>query len=161
MNKPCIFLLKIFKLFKKFYLCKVFLLKVINIFKIMRIAIPSDDSINICGHFGKTKGFRILTMENCGKLLCDEYRFNNITGHAQGHHKEENHGNHDHGNILEALINCQIVIAGGMGKRLHDDLKNAGLKVFITEKTSIDQAIDAFINNVLDHNESKCCNHNH
>jgi len=60
----------------------------------MKIAIPTEDKINISGHFGRTKGFLIFEI-NDNKIINSEYRDNDFTGHAQGMHHD--HGHHDHG----------------------------------------------------------------
>ena len=131
----------------------------------MKIAIPSEDRIHISSHFGRTKGFMIYEIEN-NEIVKSEYRDNTFTGHARGmhhehghNHHEDNHQQHTHGRILNALNDCNTVIAGGMGRRLLDDLNNNGKEVIVTDETQIEKAIQAFLENTLDHSESKCCEH--
>ena len=127
----------------------------------VRIAIPTNDGINISGHFGRTKGFRIISIEN-NNIIKDELKNNTFTGHAQGQHNQNNgHQSHSHDGILSALAGCDTVIANGMGRKLYNDLKNASLSVFITKEKQIAQAMDLFLNGELDNNEEACCYHNH
>ena len=126
----------------------------------MKIAIPSNDQQTISGHFGRTAGFVIIYIED-GKVINKEYKKNNFTEHAQGQHHQENHqhgGNHSHDGIFEALGDCKIVIAGGMGQRLYNDFAQKRIQIFVTKEKNIDKAIDLFIENNLDNNSDKCCN---
>ena len=131
----------------------------------MKIAIPSDNKEQISALFGRTRGFMIYEIEN-NEILSSEYRDNTFTGHVRGEHhdhshdnSENNHQQHTHSRILNALYDCEVVIAGGMGRRLLDDLSNANIKVFITRETNINNALSAYIKDSLDHNESSCCDH--
>ncbi len=131
----------------------------------MKIAIPSNNKQTICGHFGRTAGFMIYEIAD-NKIVNQEYRPNTFTGHAQGKHQEHNHQQghghghgHSHSGILSALHDCEIVIAGGMGRRLLDDLTQNNKKVFVTKEANIKIAVEAFINQKLDHNENSCCDH--
>lgn len=130
----------------------------------MKIALPSDDGRTICGHFGRTLGFIIF--EIAGTTITGQvYIPNTITGHAQGHHHDHEHGgghqHHSHGGILEALGEVSVVIAGGMGRRLYDDLAGAGKQVFVTSLSDARAAVDAYIAGKLDSNPGGCCHHNH
>ncbi len=126
-----------------------------------KIALPTNDGINISGHFGRTKGFRIIRIENSNTVK-DELKNNTFTGHAKGQHNQnDGHQSHSHDGILSALGGCDTVIANGMGRRLYTDLKNANLTVFITKEKQIARAVDLFLKGELDNNEEACCNHNH
>ncbi len=132
----------------------------------MKIAIPSDDKVNICKHFGRTKGFVIVELQN-NEVVNKEYKENTFTGHAQGHHHnhgdEHNHqhggGHHSHQGIFDAIGDCDAVVAGGMGRRLYDDFGKTDIKVYVTKENSIDTALQLFINEKLDNNSDNCCNH--
>ncbi len=133
----------------------------------MKIAIPSNDSVNITGHFGRTKGFVICEIDN-NKVIKKDYVENTFTGHAKGLHSEGEHGHHEHehghhghshAGIFNAIGDCQTVIAGGMGRRLYDEFEQKNIKVFVTRETNIDNALNLFLNNELDNNSEKCCNH--
>ena len=126
----------------------------------MKVAIPTDDKVNISGHFGRTLGFKIYEIEN-SKVINSEHRTNTFTGHAQGHHQEKHHGgdHQSHGGILQNLNDCDVVIAGGMGRRLFDDFSNNNMQVFITSEPVIDKAIELFLSGTLDSNSDTCCSH--
>ncbi len=125
----------------------------------MKIAIPSNDKINITGHFGRTKGFVICEVDN-QKVINKEYKENNFTGHAQGKHEESQHEhNHSHEGIFEAIGDCQMVVAGGMGRKLYDEFLQKNIKVFVTKEKNIDNALNLFFDGNLDNNSDKCCEH--
>ena len=125
----------------------------------MKIAIPTDDKTTICPHFGKTAGFIVYSIEDRA-ILETEYRQNTFTGHAQRHHDENHHGgdhHHSHAAILQALGDCQIVIANGMGRRLYNDFEEWKIQVFITRENNLENAIEAFLNNTLDSDIEQLC----
>lgn len=129
----------------------------------MKIAIPTNDNETIFGHFGRTQGFRIVEIEK-NKVIDSQYLTNDFTGHAQGHHHHDHQHNHahqahSHAGIFNAIGDCEIVIANGMGRRLYDDFQRTNTKVFITRETNIERAVNAFLNDELDNNESQCCSH--
>lgn len=130
----------------------------------MKIALPSDDGKTICGHFGRTLGFLIFDITG-NNITGQTYVPNTITGHAQGHHAEgeheHGHHQHSHGGILGALTEVSVIVAGGMGRRLYDDLSQAGKQVFVTSLPDAREAVEAFLAGKLDSNPGGCCNHHH
>ena len=123
----------------------------------MKIAIPSNDQTTIARHFGRTAGFMIFDIDK-DKVLSKEYKANTFTGHAKGQYHEKEH-NHSHHGIFNALADCKIVIAGGMGRRLYIDFEKKGMDVFVTSENDIEKALELFIKNDLDNNSDNCCNH--
>ncbi len=132
----------------------------------MKIAVPTNDTYTVSGHFGRTKGFKIFEIED-NKIIKSEHRTNDFTGHAHGgsteHNHEEGQGqgsqNHSHTGIMAALDGCEVVIAGGMGKRLYDDFEKNNIKVFVTKELHIGTAVELFLKDQLDNNSDGCCTH--
>jgi len=125
----------------------------------MKIAIASDDGKTISSHFGRTRGFVIFEIE--GKEIKKKgYRENTFTGHARGLEGAD-HSFDRHTPILEALKDCQVVISHGMGRRIYEDLKNAGLEVFVTEKTDVEVAMNLYSDGHLKDQPELGCSHNH
>jgi predicted Fe-Mo cluster-binding NifX family protein len=132
----------------------------------MKIAIPSDEGTVISQHFGRTLGFTVVEITH-GQIISQEYRLNNFTGHATGQHQEYkhngadqgDHAQHSHNRILNALNDCEVVIAGGMGRRLVDDLVTAGKKIYITSETEVTKAVELFIANELRSDKHACAPH--
>lgn len=131
----------------------------------MKIAIPTDDGFSIAPHFGRTRAFRIVEIDDNKRVLSEEIRSNTFTGHAKGDHEEHqhdhnaNHQQHSHTSILSALGDCQVVIANGMGRRLFNDLQAAEIQTVMTDEVNITNVLIAFMNNTLESKEELCCNH--
>ena len=123
----------------------------------MRIAIASDDGVNIAGHFGRTRGFLIYEVEE-GKVKDRNYRVNDFTGHARGMEGAD-HSLDRHAPIISALDGCQAVISRGMGRRIYDDLQRVGIEAFIVQETDADSALNLYINNNLLDNPEQGCEH--
>ena len=126
----------------------------------MKIAVPSHDRQTVFGHFGRTPGFLIFETE--GKNVVNQvYVENDFTGHALGQHHshEHEHQHHSHGGILEALADVSVVIAGGMGRRLYDDLTGAGKQVYVSRVINAREAVDLYLEGSLDSHPGGCCSH--
>jgi len=111
----------------------------------MKILMPSDDGKLISSHFGRTRGFLIFEIQD-NKILKKDYILNTITGHGRGIHESGSHNYSSHAGIIEALEDVQIVISHGMGRRLYEDLKNAGKEVYVTDTINPEEAIDLYLN---------------
>jgi len=115
----------------------------------MKIAIASDDGKIVSSHFGRTRGFVIFEVEG-NDIKSREYLPNTFTGHARGMHERGIHHQYDtHSAIIEALKDVKVVISHGMGRRLYDDLKNAGIDVYVTDETDVDEVIKLFLDGRL------------
>jgi len=130
----------------------------------MKIAIASDDQQLINSHFGRTRGFVIIELES-NREINREYRLNTFTHHAQGEHHDEHSnehhslGQHSHSSILTALSDCKAVISNGMGMRIYNDLKDAGIQPIITRETIVNNAVELFIKDDIDNNPETGCSH--
>ncbi len=127
----------------------------------MKIAIPTNDQITISKHFGRSKGFFIVEIEN-NEIINKVYKENTNNNHSKGlhlHHSHDKEHNHNHKHILDAIEGCKTVISGGMGKRLYKDFENNNIQVFMTQENDIETAVKLFITNELDINRKELCNH--
>ncbi len=124
----------------------------------MKIAVASDDGVTISAHFGRTRGFVIAEIEG-DKIVNKEYRENTFTGHARGLNVTGHDFNDRHGPILEALKDCKVVISHGMGRRIYEDLRAAGISAFIVQETDVDQALNLYLQNSLVDRPDKGCDH--
>ncbi|MCM8784975.1 MAG: NifB/NifX family molybdenum-iron cluster-binding protein [Candidatus Omnitrophica bacterium] len=113
----------------------------------MKIAIASDDGKTISSHFGRTKGFVIFEVEG-KEIKGQKYLLNTFTGHARGL-EDTGHEIDRHTPILNALKDCKAVISHGMGMRIYNDLKEAGIEVFVTEETDVKNAFDLYLSGGL------------
>ena len=123
----------------------------------MNMAIASDDGVNIASHFGRTRGFIIFTIQ--GERITEQfYRNNTFTGHARGL-SGQGHEIDKHGPILDALKDCKVVISNGMGRRIYNDLQDAGVEVFITDEVNAKVAAERYIKNQLVNKPELGCDH--
>jgi predicted Fe-Mo cluster-binding NifX family protein len=51
--------------------------------------------------------------------------------------------------MLSAIADCQVVLAGGMGQGMLQNLEQAGIRPILTEVKSIQEAIHAFLEGTL------------
>lgn len=104
----------------------------------MKIAIATDDYVNVTGHVGRCGGFLVYDVEN-GKILNTEKRENNFTnhgkGHSHGHHHNHEHGKSGHERLAEALSDCSHLICHGAGWRLVEDLKSKNIELVLTRES--------------------------
>jgi predicted Fe-Mo cluster-binding NifX family protein len=123
----------------------------------MNIAIASDDGMTVASHFGKTSGFIIFKVEN-EKITNQWYRENTFTGHARSF-EGFGHTVDRHGPILDALKDCKVVISRGMGRRIYNDLHQAGIEVFISDQVNAKNAAELYLRDELVDHPEKGCEH--
>jgi len=125
----------------------------------MKIAIASDDERTISSHFGQTRGFVVFDMEG-KEVKSREYRPNTFTGHARGL-EGAGHEIDRHGPILTALKDCKAVVSCGMGRRIYNDLRQAGIEVFVTDETEVERALELYLEGQLIDRPELGCDHKH
>jgi predicted Fe-Mo cluster-binding NifX family protein len=54
-----------------------------------------------------------------------------------------------HAQMLAAIADCQVVLAGGMGQGMLQNLEQAGIRPILTEVKNIEEAIHAFLERKL------------
>ncbi|UCF71241.1 MAG: iron-molybdenum cofactor biosynthesis protein [candidate division WOR-3 bacterium] len=124
---------------------------------IEKVAVASDDEVTIAPHFGRTRGFVVFDIED-KKPIRMAYLPNTFTGHVRGMNGT-GHGSGHHHSILEALRDCKAVISQGMGRRIYADLKKAGINVYVTSETQIENAIDLYVKGRLFDEPGRPCSH--
>lgn len=125
----------------------------------MKIAVASDDQLNLAPHFGRAKGFLLFDTKE-GKVISKAFLNNTFTGHSQGHHHHhEGAHHHSHKGVLLALNECQVIISHGMGQKMLIDFQNIGKEVFITTASSAEQAVQLYLQGKLEHKPGQCCKH--
>ncbi|MEW5702713.1 MAG: NifB/NifX family molybdenum-iron cluster-binding protein [Candidatus Zixiibacteriota bacterium] len=125
----------------------------------MKVAVASDDGQTVASHLGKVRGFVICRVEN-GYIIDREYRINSFTGHARAAAGMARAANR-HGPILEALADCAVVVSGGMGQRIRDDLAQSGIDVIVTDEGNVDEAVHRLIIGALADRTGPGCDHHY
>jgi predicted Fe-Mo cluster-binding NifX family protein len=123
----------------------------------MKIAVITEDGTNISQHFGRAPFYLVVTAED-GKIVNKEKR--NKAGHHTfaAHHADlapgEKHG-YDagsevrHTSMAEAIADCQVLIAGGMGWGAYESMKSRNIEAVVTDVASIDEAVKLYLEGKL------------
>ena len=115
----------------------------------MLVAIPTDDEVTIAAHTGRCKGFVIYEIVD-GKSSRTDYRVNGFTHHAQQHehgeshecsHGHHTHEAHSHTGLIDAIEDCDTILAVGMGQGLINDMHSHGKQVLFSNERTISQAL--------------------
>jgi predicted Fe-Mo cluster-binding NifX family protein len=129
--------------------------------KTTNIAVVTDDGVTISQHFGRAKFYEVLTVEN-GKVVKKERReklghHNFAHGehhHSDGEHRLDEHSHSKHVSMAEAIKDCQILLARGMGNGAYQSMLQLNIKPVVTDIKNIDEAVQAVINDsIKDHTE--------
>lgn len=114
----------------------------------LKVAVPTDDGETISRHLGQANFFKIITLEN-NRVVSSEMR--QKAKHQHGDYSQAS-GEHPGQQMIEGIVDCQVLISGGMGAPMYDRAAAAGLSVFLTGNTSIDTALQAYQNGTLENN---------
>lgn len=134
----------------------------------IKIAIASNDGKSVSGHFGPTKSYLVVTIQD-NEIINQEIRekFSHHKGshdegeHHHNHDHEHQNGNHEHGNrhdkkhhnrMIENILDCQYMLVKSMGNPVHDALTEAGIKPILTNIKNIEEAVKALLDGTIDNN---------
>jgi predicted Fe-Mo cluster-binding NifX family protein len=124
----------------------------------VKIAAISDDETTISQHFGRAPFYVVVTIED-SQILSKEIRAK--AGHhtfaAHEHPRMapgERHGYDTgsqtrHTTMAEAISDCQVLIAGGMGWGAYESMRSRNIETIITDVESIDEAVKLYIEGKL------------
>jgi len=130
----------------------------------MKIAVITNDKRTICQHFGHANYYAVLTIEN-GQIIQREMREKLSHKHfAKEEHEHTNepgqlHGfspasQARHGQMSDAITDCEALICGGMGAGAYENMKERNIRPIITEIETIDEAALIYAaGNLVDHVE--------
>ena len=125
----------------------------------MRIAVVSDDQINVCRHFGRARYYIVFTVVD-GEIKEREVRakaghhdFAKEGAHHEHHHDHhEEHGegfgahaDHKHARMVASILDCEVVLVGGMGAGARISLQEAGITPHGTHKENAEEAVKDFL----------------
>jgi len=132
----------------------------------MKIAAVSDDGVTISQHFGRAKYYIVLAVED-GQIIGREQREKMSHSHFAGeHHEAHGHESDPRGHgflpaeqdrhflMAEAIRDCQILLARGMGAGAYYSMEQAGIRPVITDIAGIEAAaLEAAQGIIVDHRE--------
>lgn len=116
----------------------------------MKVAFSSMDGEKISAHFGRSKYFIVVEIEE-GKIVNKEIRENPHAregghegkehGHHQHHHSHHHQHHQDHSWISNVLGDCHLVVTKSLGYGARQNLEALGKKVVITKSSEIEEAL--------------------
>jgi len=109
----------------------------------MKIAIPSNDGVNIFKRSGRAEKFVISEIsENSFKIIG-----NIVNTHSHDHDDNHSHNEHEHSHndLVKAIEGCEYLLVNMIGKHLKADMVNSGIKIFKSSFTLVEDAISDFI----------------
>jgi len=138
----------------------------------MKIAFVTNDQETISQHFGRSRFFKIVDIEDA-RILGAEV-FERTTGHyAKGmdrdqEHRHDHRKDHPHGTgphaakkhaaMIDEVRDCEIIISGGMGPGAIQAFQEAGKKVILTDRITISDAINDYLSGTLENlKEDRTC----
>ena len=115
----------------------------------MKIALPTNDGINISAHFGRCREFLIFEVQN-GQVKLIETRIN-AGCHEHGSGSSDGGAQqHSHSGFVERLRDCDTVLCGGIGAGAVEALKAGGIPVVLVDTAgSAEQIVTAFQSGTL------------
>jgi predicted Fe-Mo cluster-binding NifX family protein len=122
----------------------------------MKVAVVSDDGTTVSQHFGRAMFYVVSTVEG-GKVLSKEKR-PKAGHHTFGPHEEHPGGEHHgfdadaqakHRSMADTIVDCQVLLAGGMGRGAYESLKSYSIKPVVTDVEDIDQAVRLYVDGKL------------
>jgi len=109
----------------------------------MTIALPTNNKTEICKRTGQAKYFAFYSLKD-EKLELLDYKIN------PQQHEQHNHGDHEHHHshaaIMQLLESVDVLLIRNIGKYMKLDLKNLGIKYIKIKETTIEEAIQRYIN---------------
>jgi len=114
----------------------------------MRIAVVSDNGRAVSQHFGRAPYYVVLAVEG-DKIVSTETRPK--AGHhsfaaqqhsasAEGPHGYDAASQARHRTMAEAIADCQVLIAGGMGWGAFESLRARGIEPVLTDVRDVGEA---------------------
>ncbi len=122
----------------------------------MKIAVVTEDGKTISPRFGRAPYYLVFTVEG-GQIVGQELR--EKPGHAQfagGPHFEDPRGHgygpcadDRHARMAQAIADCEVLLAGGMGWGARESLERRGIRVVMTDVADIQKAVQAYLDGTL------------
>lgn len=132
----------------------------------MKIAVACMNEHTVSAHFGRADKYIIYEIENgevmgrntVRKFGHDDF-FGRQPGGGQGHgHGEDSgfghHAGCKHEQMIENIRDCDVVLAGGMGRGIYMGVQRWGIRPIVTDITEVEKAVRAVLDGtIVDHTE--------
>jgi len=127
----------------------------------MKIAVASDDGVNTSQHFGRAPYYVVATVED-GGVVARETRVKSghhtfAAAHMNGDYLVDARGNRGYGSVAasrhdvmaQSILDCQILICGGMGWGAYESMQSNNIKTIVTDIINLHDAIASYLSGTL------------
>ncbi len=112
----------------------------------MKIAIVTDDGRSVSPHFGRARGYLVITVKD-GAVVEREMR-PKFAPHRDGErHSGDDDGSHDgpeaherHDRMIAPIWDCAVLAARGMGRGAYERIAAAGIQPILTDIADAEEA---------------------
>ena len=129
----------------------------------MKIAFVTDDGKTISAHFGRAAYYLVVDVDGkkeVGREMRDKMGHTHF--HAEEHHEDQSGEGHGfgqqaqfkHASMLGAIVDCAVVVCGGMGLGAVQSIKSSGKDLRLTDVRDIDEALKLYLADNLPNLES-------
>ena len=132
----------------------------------MKIAVACMNERTISAHFGRAEKYMVYEIENgeiMGRNMIEKYGHRHFSGQqpvgGQGHGHGQGsgfgrHAGHKHEQMIENIRDCDVLLAGGMGRGVYLDAQRWGIRPIVTDITEVEKAVQAVLDGtIVDHTE--------
>jgi predicted Fe-Mo cluster-binding NifX family protein len=118
----------------------------------MKIAIPTRDGRRISSNIKNISGFKVFEIID-GKVI-DESFIPKMDVNSNGTNSKDNsipapEPDENELSSISGIMDCDIIISNGLGKKMFEELVRAQKEVYITEAVDARRAINHFIRQTL------------
>lgn len=120
----------------------------------MKVAVATQDGKTVAQHFGGAPLYAVFSIES-GEVISREVRPKAAHQHHTGHSQHEAHFGEEHtlasaehvthATMVQNIADCDVVLAGSMGRGAYEALKDYDVEPILTDITSIEEAVAAYI----------------
>ena len=121
----------------------------------MRVAVATEDAQTVSAHFGMARHYLVYDVEGKAvKMVGVRDKAGHLpmkdAHHAMGSAEEDGL----HSSMLSSADDCDVIIAGGMGRPMYAAILASGKKAYVTMIRSADEAVRALADgSLVDHPE--------
>jgi len=126
------------------------------VLKNKKIAFVTDDGEKITQHFGRAGKYLVIEVEEqkeVSRELRNKFGHTHFSKPGHDHSQAPDHGsaeNHQkHIQMMDAIIDCDVVVCGGMGRGAFVSITSLGKEVFMTNTLDINTALTGYQNGEL------------
>ncbi len=119
-----------------------------------KIALVTNNGETISRHFGRARFYLVATVED-GDVVARELRpkagHDDFAGRGHEDHEPGQPRGYGHGApakhraMTESILDCDVLIAGGMGQGAFASLRAAGIEPVLTDERDVSEAIERLV----------------